>query len=208
MSAMRIIPCGDDALRLVPADPYTRSQIARALHATGIWREVVIGRTGVTVQFDPVSMAQEDAVSLLNTVSVSLAEDSAGTAEPLMLPMKFGGKDGPDLQLCAEANSCSTERFIHRIMTSELAVDMIGFAPGFAYVAGVDPGLHGGRLSNPRVKVAAGSVGFIHGFLGIYALDGPGGWPIIGRTDVKLFDATAAEPAILTAGRKLLIQQA
>lgn len=206
MNTPKIIDCGDDALRLIPIRNADRHGLSSALLASGDWREVVVGRQAITVQFNPATTSPDMARQRLENVATGQFHDTVDAPPALTLPVHFNPASAPDLAHCAEANDCSPEAFINSILASILTVDMIGFAPGFAYVGGVDDRLIGGRLQNPRVKVPAGSIGFIQGYLGIYALDGPGGWPIIGHTEAKLFDQSSAQPAILTAGRRILIE--
>jgi allophanate hydrolase len=208
MSGLRIVPCGDDALRLVTLASDDRHHIADVLRGSGNWREVVVGRESVTVQFDPVGLQPSAARDLLKkTVSMNLSDQQSVQPE-VTLPVSTDETSAPDLSTCAEANGCTIEEFLIKIHGSSLKVDMLGFAPGFAYVSGVDQSLSGGRLENPRQRVPAGSIGFIEGYLGIYALEGPGGWPIIGRTNAILFDKSAPHPFLLSAGTPLQIEWA
>jgi allophanate hydrolase len=85
---------------------------------------------------------------------------------------------------------------------------MLGFTPGFAYLSGLSPDIVSERLAHPRARVAAGSVGLITGQIGLYALDGPGGWPIIGRILNPLFDRERTEPFVLLAGDNVQLRQA
>eukprot|EP01013_Petalomonas_cantuscygni_P035473 TRINITY_DN6398_c0_g1_i1.p2 TRINITY_DN6398_c0_g1~~TRINITY_DN6398_c0_g1_i1.p2 ORF type:complete len:209 (+),score=22.12 TRINITY_DN6398_c0_g1_i1:903-1529(+) len=205
MTGPRIVPCGDDALRLVMRVSDNRHLIADVLRSSGSWREVVVGRESVTVQFDPVDLQPSAATDLLKkTASMNLSDQQSVQPE-VTLTVSTDEASAPDLSTCAEANGCTIEEFLSKIHDSRLKVDMLGFAPGFAYVSGVDQSLSGGRLENPRQRVPAGSIGFIKGSLGIYALEGPGGWPIIGRTDAVLFDKSTPDPFLLSAGTPLQI---
>jgi len=208
MTGPGIVPCGDDALRLVTRASDDRHLIADILRSSGSWREVVVGRESVTVQFDPVALQPSAARDLLKkTVSMNLSDQQSVQPE-VTLTVSTDAASAPDLSTCAEANRCTIEEFLSKIHDSSLKVDMLGFAPGFAYVSGVDKSLSGGRLENPRQRVPAGSIGFIKGSLGIYALEGPGGWPIIGRTDAILFDKSAPDPFLLSTGTPLQIEWA
>jgi len=85
----------------------------------------------------------------------------------------------------------------------EYRVDMLGFTPGFAFIGGLDDALNVPRRSEPRVRLEPGSVGIAGGRTGIYTLPGPGGWSIIGRTPVRLFDPASSEPFRLQAGMRV-----
>jgi allophanate hydrolase len=206
MKTVEILPCGDDALRLVTPEPETRHALAGYLLQTGRWQEVVIGRSSVTVLFDPVGIAPSEAHSVLRAQISSATTQSVQTPEPVSLRISTQDDDAPDLDHLAQQNRLTKDIFMSRLKDSPLVVDMLGFAPGFAYVAGADAGLRGARLEHPRQSVPAGSVGFIEGYLGIYALDGPGGWPIIGHTDAPLFDVARDPPFLLTAGTPIRIE--
>lgn len=203
MNYKALTPCGDDAIRVVTKEPRDRYAIAELLREQRDWTEVVVGRENVTVQFDPNRIYPEDATQKLQNV---LDQDmlQASTADRVRtIKVQVNPQVSPDLADLAANNHCTEFQFLQRIKQSALHVDMLGFAPGFAYVAGVDPELCGTRLEHPRQLVKAGSVGFIRGFLGLYALDGPGGWPIIGRTDAILFDETARNPFLMKPGMRL-----
>ncbi|MAN44989.1 MAG: allophanate hydrolase subunit 1 [Alphaproteobacteria bacterium] len=206
MTLQKIIACGDDAYRLIPSDNHQRHAIAEALRSKDIWGEVVVGRESVTVQYDPYEMSPEVArkhiFSALEQVDLVPQEGP----KPITLRIRIDEKSAPDLLTCAEANGLSINDFLDRITSSDLVVDMLGFAPGFAYVSGVDDTLVGQRLEHPRQLTHAGSVGFIQGFLGIYALDGPGGWPIIGQVSERLFDKTSGNPVLLAPGTRIKLE--
>jgi 5-oxoprolinase (ATP-hydrolysing) subunit B len=206
MTDPMIVPCGDDALRLVTGSTDDRQAFANALHDSGAWREVLIGRESITVQFDPAKLHPTRALQMLKDTAQTRVTASDTRAPRQVLTVQTDERNAPDLAMCAEINNCSIAGFLDRIQGSRLQVDMLGFAPGFAYVSGVDTALNGGRLSHPRQRVLAGSIGFIKGYLGIYGLNGPGGWPIIGRTDVTLFDKTARDPFLLSPGAELQIE--
>ena len=206
MTSQKIIACGDDAYRLIPSDNHQRHAIAEALRSSDIWDEVVVGRESVTVQYDPCETSPEVArTHILSAMDqADLVQQEIGSS--ITLRMRIDEKSAPELAICAKANGLSVDAFLDRITRSDLIVDMLGFAPGFAYVSGVDETLVGQRLEHPRQLTHAGSVGFIQGFLGIYALDGPGGWPVIGRISERLFDKTSQDPVLLAPGTRIKLE--
>jgi len=115
------------------------------------------------------------------------------------IPVVYGGESGPDFDFICERLGLSGRELIE-LHSGEYIVDMLGFTPGFAYIGGLDERLKIDRLPEPRQFVPAGSVGIAGGRSGLYSLPGPGGWPLIGRTSKKLFDATSDEPFTLSAG--------
>ena len=116
------------------------------------------------------------------------------------IDVRYGGEFGPDLEAVAEHAGLSREELIDRHRSAEYRVGMLGFAPGFPYLIGMDPNLSMHRHATPRTSVNAGSVGIAGAQTGIYPRSGPGGWQIIGHTKARLFDATREEPALLQPG--------
>ena len=119
------------------------------------------------------------------------------------IPVCYGGAYGPDLGDISEQLGLSRDEIIALHSSREYRVDMLGFTPGFAFIGGLDDALNVPRRGEPRVRLEAGSIGIAGGRTGIYTLAGPGGWPLIGRTPMKLFDAHAEEPFGLRAGMRV-----
>ena len=116
----------------------------------------------------------------------------------LEIPVKYGGEFGPDLKIMSKKLNISEESIIN-IHSSEIyRIYMIGFMPGFPYLGGLDERISFPRLSTPRIKVPAGSVGIAGKQTGIYPFESPGGWNIIGRTELSLFDVDANPPSLLS----------
>lgn len=119
---------------------------------------------------------------------------------PREIPVAFGGAGGPDLAAVAAAAGLSEADAITRFCASLYQVAMLGFAPGFPYLLGLDPALAMPRLETPRTHVPAGSVAIGGAQAGIYPREGPGGWRLLGRTPLVLFDPGRASPALLAPG--------
>jgi inhibitor of KinA len=116
------------------------------------------------------------------------------------VPVRYGGEFGPDLPDLAEHCGLEPAEVI-RLHTEPLyQVAMLGFAPGFAYLLNLPESLATPRLATPRLRVPPGSVGIAGSQTGIYALATPGGWRIIGRTDLHLFDAGRSDPFLIKPG--------
>jgi KipI family sensor histidine kinase inhibitor len=124
------------------------------------------------------------------------------------LPVLYGGADGPDLDAVAAQAGLSPAEVIERHAAGDYAVAMLGFAPGFPYLLGLDPALATPRLQTPRTRVAAGSVGIGGAQTGIYPRPGPGGWRIIGRTSAVLFDPGRSSPSLLLPGDRVRFRPA
>jgi KipI family sensor histidine kinase inhibitor len=119
------------------------------------------------------------------------------------IPVRYGGEDGPDLDDVAANAGLSAGEAVARHVAAEYRVAMLGFAAGFPYLLGMDDSLSMPRLDTPRTRVAAGSVGIGGAQTGIYPRQGPGGWRIIGRTAMGLFDPVRTPPTLLSPGDRV-----
>lgn len=190
---------GDDIAELEVADSAMARAIAEKLKILNVFEEVVPALRAVTVQFDPLSITAADALSQVEGAAMAGAGQTApgGTH---VIPVRYGGEEGPDLDTVARSTGLSPEEFIALHSNTDYPVEMIGFTPGFAYLGGLDPRVTAGRLETPRAHLPAGSIGVIRGYSGLYALSGPGGWPIVGQATIPLFEAQAEDPFRLAAG--------
>ena len=168
-------------------------------------RDVVVGYCSVTVYFDPLRM---DAAWLEAEVR-ALAERTAGAGEPaegrlIEVPVCYGGEYGPDLADVAAFAGCSVDEVDRAALRRRrIASIMVGFVPGFAYMASVDPRIAAPRRTTPRTAVPAGSVAVAAGQTGVYPSETPGGWHLIGRTPVKPYDAVARGAVPLQPGDRV-----
>lgn len=164
--------------------------------------DIVPAYTTLMLVVDPASCpgrdAQAEAIAWLQ--QQNFVPDSALSAREIEIPVHYGGSDGPDLADVARHAGLDSATFIARHSACRYTVAMLGFAPGFPYLIGLDPALAMPRLDTPRTRVDAGSVGIGGAQTGIYPQAGPGGWRIIGRTRQVLFDASRIPPAQLAPG--------
>ncbi|MCH9693418.1 MAG: 5-oxoprolinase subunit PxpB [Gammaproteobacteria bacterium] len=177
--------------------------LAEQLRISGAWIDVVAGINSVGVQFDPLRI---DATTARERIQAVIAEGVV--TEPLAgacveVPVIYGGDAGPDLDDVARRTSMSPEELVALHTGREYVVEMVGFTPGFAFVGGLDSRLRIPRRSEPRQRVPAGSVAIADGRTGLYAVASPGGWNLVGRTPITLFDPTADEPFLLRAGMRV-----
>jgi KipI family sensor histidine kinase inhibitor len=121
----------------------------------------------------------------------------------LEIPVRYGGESGPDLEAVAQHAGLRVEEVITRHCAGDYRVAMLGFAPGFAYLLGLDAALHVPRRATPRTRVPAGSVAIGGAQTGIYPRELPGGWQIIGHTALTLFDPAHDPPTLLTPGKRV-----
>ena len=116
------------------------------------------------------------------------------------IPVCYGGEFGPDIQAIADHAGLSVEEVIEIHSSRDYLIYMLGFLPGFCYLGGLDERIHTPRLASPRLKISAGSVGIGGSQTGIYPLDSPGGWQLMGMTPVKTYDPDREVPILVEAG--------
>ena len=116
------------------------------------------------------------------------------------IPVCYGGSYGPDLDSIAKHAGLTAEEVIEIHASRDYLIYMLGFLPGFSYLGGLDERIHTPRLANPRIRIPAGSVGIGGSQTGIYPLDSPGGWQLLGMTPVKTYDPARKEPILFEAG--------
>jgi KipI family sensor histidine kinase inhibitor len=174
--------------------------LARAISDAAVRgvRDVVPAYASVGVHVDPLRFDQAGFEAVLGG-EWGEARDDAG-ARVVEIPVCYGGEFGPDLDDVAAFAGCSPDEVVARHAAGRYRVYMLGFLPGFAYLGGVDPSIGMPRRTSPRPVVPAGSVGIAGGQTGVYPYESPGGWRLIGRTPVRMFDPARAEPALLRPG--------
>ncbi len=195
--------CGDDLLSIELGAAENAQAFAEQLRATGEWMEVVPGIDSVVVQFDATAITIDEA---RRQIAAELAKEYTPQAPVdvlLEIPVVYGGEFGPDFDAVCEQTGLSAEELIGLHTGQEYTVDLVGFTPGFVYVGGLADALRIPRRKQPRQRVEAGSVGIADGRTGLYALAGPGGWPLIGRTTFTLFDPQAKNPFSVRAGMRI-----
>jgi len=117
------------------------------------------------------------------------------------IPVLYGGEMGPDIENVAAHNNKTVEEVIKIHTSEEYLIYMLGFIAGFPYLGGMSKEIATPRLKSPRVKIDGGSVGIAGEQTGVYPVDSPGGWQLIGRTPLKLYDADREKPVLLEAGQ-------
>lgn len=127
-------------------------------------------------------------------------KSEVGERKVIEIPVCYGGEYGPDIATVAEHAGMTETEVIALHSSKDYLIYMIGFLPGFSYLGGLDERLNTPRLANPRIKINAGSVGIGGSQTGIYPLDSPGGWQLIGMTPVKTYDAERTIPILYEAG--------
>ncbi|MBB5191004.1 KipI family sensor histidine kinase inhibitor [Silvimonas terrae] len=164
---------------------------------------VVLGVGNLTVRFDPMI---EAAAVIEHGIELAWQRSQRGlkvASHHHDVPVVYGGKAGPDLIRVAEHAGLTPKQVVERHAAGQYIVYCIGFLPGFPYLGGLDPQLATPRLDKPRLKVPAGAVGIGGAQTGIYPSASPGGWNLIGHTDLRLFDPAMIPPALLAPGDTL-----
>lgn len=204
-----ISPVGDRAISIdfgQVIDPkinrHIRQTIERikALQLEGII-ELVPTYCALLVEYDAMLYSYSE---ICNIIEPTLDEGMTDTTNELVtvveVPTVYGGEFGPDLSFVASHNHLSEAEVISIHSGTDYLVYMLGFIPGFTYLGGMDPRIATPRLSSPRTLIPAGSVGIAGEQTGTYPSDSPGGWQIIGRTPVTMYDMSKAQAALLNAG--------
>ncbi|MEQ3747143.1 MAG: carboxyltransferase domain-containing protein [Henriciella sp.] len=194
------VPVADDIFELSVANTRMAQALASQLRELEIAEDVVTGIETVSIRFHPRNF--DRIVRLLGKLSVAEFAPAIDT-EIEEIEITYGGQDGPDFDWVCEQVHLSPKAFIELHTSTVHTVEIIGFTPGFSYISGLPKTVSIPRLDNPRPRVAAGSIGISGAYTGTYALPGPGGWPIIGRTDRTLFDRTSDQPFSLTPGQRV-----
>jgi inhibitor of KinA len=156
--------------------------------------------TAVSLIYDPFIMFYDDLKKRIEQTFSELKGMELPPAKITEIPVLYGGEHGPDLPLIAEKNKLD-ERVVIDLHTSrDYLIYMMGFIPGFTYLGGMSEKIATRRKSNPRAEISAGSVGIAGKQTGIYPVKSPGGWQILGKTPVKLYDERKESPILLEAG--------
>ena len=163
--------------------------------------ELVPTYCALLVEYDAMLYSYSD---ICNIIEPTLEEGMTDTINELVtvveVPTVYGGEFGPDLSFVATHNHLSEDEVVSIHSGTDYLVYMLGFIPGFTYLGGMDPRIATPRLSSPRTLIPAGSVGIAGEQTGTYPSDSPGGWQIIGRTPVTMYDMSKAQAALLNAG--------
>ena len=163
--------------------------------------ETVPTYRSLTVHYDPGVIKYDTLVKKLKGLLAGLDNIVIPPSEVLEIPVLYGGEEGPDIQFVAEHNGKTVEEVIAIHTSKEYLIYMLGFTPGFTYLGGMSEEIATPRLKTPRVKIPAGSVGIAGAQTGVYPIDSPGGWQLIGLTPVRMYDPDRAEPILPKAGQ-------
>lgn len=207
MSDYRIVAAGDAAwviewpARIDPAVSARAVALAELVkQAHPAVRDAVVGYCTVTVYFDPLHESANDLEASLHRLIVNVPETIPANGARIDVAVCYGGEFGPDLAEVAASAGLSVAEVIDLHRTPTYRVYVVGFVPGFPYMAMVDERIAVPRRSTPRTKVPAGSVAIAAGQTGIYPSETPGGWHLIGRTRLKPYDPSRSQPFLFKPG--------
>ena len=176
--------------------------------------EIICGYTNICIHYEPLKIKKsvqhyagnsisEKVITLLQHTLQGDHSRASAESRVVEIPVLYGGEYGPDLAYVAEQNNLTPQEVIDIHTGGDYLVYMLGFAPGFPFLGGLDPRIATPRRQTPRLKIEAGSVGIAGEQTGVYPLATPGGWQIIGRTAVDLFLPNETPPTLLRAGDRI-----
>jgi KipI family sensor histidine kinase inhibitor len=212
---IRYVPLGDSAITVVLGDSISRSLSDEVLRITNELRaapleavnEVVPSYASLSIFYDPLRAGFTELLAEVRSVverpRAAQPDLELKKAKTVRIPVRY---DGEDLAEVADRTGHSPAEVIALHSAREYYVYVIGFVPGFAYLGELDPSLVLPRRSAPRKRVPAGSVAIAEAQTGVYPFATPGGWHLIGRTTVRMFDSQRAEPALLRVGDRVAFE--
>ena len=207
----RYLPVGDAAL-LVEFGDQIDETINRRVHALALalaqdtipgLGEAVPTYRSLLVHYDPLLQSYYDVERLVRELVQQAQTVPMDEPRLVNIPTVYGGEFGPDLEFVAECSGLSVQEVIRIHSSATYPVYMMGFTPGFPYLGGLAEDISVPRLGTPRTRVPAGSVGIAGQQTGVYPIESPGGWRIIGRTPLTLFDPRRDPPTLLAAGDRV-----
>ena len=217
---VRIVPFGEAALLVelgVSVDEATNERVVALRAAVEAERRslpglgaTVAGYTTLLVPFDAASTSVDAVEARLRAMAAGLFEpsppgpgDLRAEPEPVDIPVRYGGSDGPDLDDVAIRLGLHADDVVEAHQSRTYRVYLLGFAPGFAYLGTLPEALRLPRRDEPRLRVPAGSVAIASAQTAVYPFATAGGWHLLGATDVSMWDSTAAAPALLAQGDRV-----
>lgn len=162
--------------------------------------EMIPTYRSLMIIYNPLKIAFNNLINTVKDMESNLEILEKHEKNIVKVPVLYGSDFGPDIETVAKHNGLKIEDVIKLHSEAEYLVYMLGFTPGFTYLGGMNNKLETPRLANPRVKIPEGSVGIAGKQTGVYPIESPGGWQLIGRTPIKLYDPKRENPILLKAG--------
>ncbi len=204
----RFLPAGDQAVVVELGDaiePQTNRRVHGLMDAIegaempGVFDLVQTYRS-ILVYYDPMQTSLSALEARVSELYLDLEDQAVEAPRTVEIPTLYGGEYGPDLEFVAEHAGLTPREVIDIHSGTDYFVYMMGFSPGFPYLGGLSERLATPRLETPRLEIPAGSVGIAESQTGVYPVASPGGWRLIGRSPVRMFDPEAEPPSRLAAG--------
>jgi KipI family sensor histidine kinase inhibitor len=174
-------------------------QLLKEQHIEGVV-DLIPAFCSLLINYDPRVISYEEISERVHAIIKLDARAGEQRKRVYEIPVCYGGEYGPDIDNIAEHAGLSVDEVIKIHSSRDYLIYMLGFLPGFCYLGGLDERIHTPRLANPRIKINAGSVGIGGSQTGIYPLDSPGGWQLMGMTPVKTYDPERDVPILVEAG--------
>lgn len=208
MSDYRILPCGDAALTVVLGDEIseeTGGRVCALVSALTKARtrgivDIIPAFCSLTICYRPSDISYEKLCRYIRRAMNQARQNVISMRRIHRIPVCYGGEFGPDLSDVASMAGISEKEVVIRHSTRDYLIYMLGFLPGFPYLGGLDMSIAAPRLDSPRQVIPCGSVGIGGSQTGIYPMESPGGWRLIGRTPLRLYDPSRMPPVLYTAG--------
>lgn len=205
-----IIPYGDSALLIkYRVDGFSEKAwknayaLSESLKSNGYWDDVICGYDSVLVSYDPSKVTLKAAQRRIEDKLKRPPKAKRQSGKLVEIPVCYGGAYGPDIQTIMKKSRLSEDEVITKHSRQKYRVCMMGFIPGFAFLSQAPKKLHHPRRAEPRLSVPRGAIGIAGWQTGIYGLESPGGWQIIGRTPLDIFDPNRKDPFLLQAGDRV-----
>jgi inhibitor of KinA len=197
-----VVEFGDEISEEVNGKVHALAYVLEKNPLPGIGEAVPTYRS-LLVHYDPLRLFYDEVKALVTDLLQKGEEIPLPQPKVVEIPVIYGGKFGPDIEFVAEHNGISVEEVIRLHSGATYTVYMLGFSPGFTYLGGLPEVLATPRLPTPRTLVPAGTVGIAGAQTGIYPIATPGGWRLIGRTPLMLFDPNRDPPVLLRPGDRV-----
>lgn len=207
-SEIKYLPCGENAIVIEFGNEISKEINAKIRKMMleiekEQWKgilEIIPTYRSVLLQYDPFLWTYKEILGKLNTFVLDSHGEEEEEVNLIEIPTLYAGEFGPDIDFVSEHTKLSVKEIIERHTAVDYLVYMLGFIPGFTYLGGMDESLATPRLKTPRLQILPGSVGIAGSQTGIYPSLSPGGWQIIGRTPLSLYDSTKNPPVFIQAG--------
>jgi KipI family sensor histidine kinase inhibitor len=208
---VKIVPASDSSLLVVfgnAISPALHQRVMSLFHAFQSWHDPRIrnlhpGYASLHIDFDPLRLTHDELSSIVQQLAVGSDSVVDTRANVVTIPVCYDIEFAPDLLDVAQHAGLSLAEVVRQHSSPTYLVYFLGFSPGFVYLGGLPEVLHMPRLSTPRPAIAGGSVGIADSQTGIYPVDSPGGWRLIGRTPMRMFDPEATPPTRLQPGDRM-----